>query len=158
MDERRAERVVPQHAKCPRCQSSDTIPIVYGMPGPDLFEAEERGEVLLAGCIVSHVDPTWACTACDNRFGVYRWDDEHPDWPEILAERRARFDLLTVSEQERCLRFSEWDAETQDAVLRWARWGLAEWAAAVAEEIRDGLYDEQLEELSWAIAERRSTN
>jgi hypothetical protein len=149
---------VAQHAKCPKCRSNNTIPIVYGMPGPELVEAAERGEVALAGCIVSHFDPSWTCKACGNQFGIYRWDEDHPDWPEVLAERRARFEVLTVSEQERCLRFSEWDTETQEAVLRWARWGSAEWATAIAEEIRDGVYDDQLEELSRAIAERLSAN
>lgn len=28
------------------------MPIVYGLPGPDLFEAAERGEVRLGGCIM----------------------------------------------------------------------------------------------------------
>ena len=31
--------------KCLKCKSSKVIPIVYGMPGLDLVEKEERGEV-----------------------------------------------------------------------------------------------------------------
>ena len=31
------------------------------MPGPELFEAEERGEVILGGCCVSDDDPKYRC-------------------------------------------------------------------------------------------------
>lgn len=37
--------------------------IVYGMPGPELFEAAERGEVLIGGCVITGDDPTHGCTA-----------------------------------------------------------------------------------------------
>ena len=38
------------------------LPLVYGYPGTELFEAFERGEVLLGGCII---EPwTRACTVC----------------------------------------------------------------------------------------------
>ncbi len=34
---------------CPRCGSA-SIPIVYGLPSGELFEAADRGEVALGGC------------------------------------------------------------------------------------------------------------
>jgi hypothetical protein len=35
---------------CPQCDSSENvIPIVYGYPSEELFEAAERGEVSLGG-------------------------------------------------------------------------------------------------------------
>jgi hypothetical protein len=44
------------------------VPIVYGLPDPSTFEASERGEVELGGCLVGDADPDMACTACG-----YRW-------------------------------------------------------------------------------------
>ena len=35
---------------CPRCGSVEAIRIVYGYPGPEMAEAEERGEIRLGGC------------------------------------------------------------------------------------------------------------
>ena len=62
---------------CPSCGAGDVVPIVIGLPGPDLMEAAERGEVVLAGCIVMPDQPNWSCNRCD-----HEWQDptrEH-DW------------------------------------------------------------------------------
>lgn len=48
--------------RCPTCGSRGVL-IVYGMPGPDLFEAAERGELLLGGCVVTDDNPTHGCAA-----------------------------------------------------------------------------------------------
>ncbi|MBQ3476078.1 hypothetical protein IJH26_01030 [Candidatus Saccharibacteria bacterium] len=50
--------------KCPK-YGENLIEIIYGMPGPELFEAEERGEVILGGCCVSDDDPKYRCKKCD---------------------------------------------------------------------------------------------
>ena len=50
--------------RCPSCGSHRVIPIVYGMPGAELAEASERGEVQLGGCVVTDHDPVWHCKAC----------------------------------------------------------------------------------------------
>jgi hypothetical protein len=47
---------------CPVCGEPGVL-IVYGMPGPDLFEAAERGEVLIGGCVITGDDPTHGCAA-----------------------------------------------------------------------------------------------
>jgi hypothetical protein len=39
------------------------VPIMWGMPGPDLMEAAERGEVVLGGCTVS-MEPPYEVKAC----------------------------------------------------------------------------------------------
>jgi hypothetical protein len=54
---------------CPRCCSAGAIPIVYGFPDEELFEASERGEARLGGCVLmmgpdGRRDPQWACNAC----------------------------------------------------------------------------------------------
>ena len=39
------------------------VPIVWGMPGPDLLAAAERGEVALGGCVI-HAGPPFEVKAC----------------------------------------------------------------------------------------------
>jgi len=50
---------------CWHCQQPvERVKIVYGYPGWELGQAEERGEVALGGCVVSYDDPEWACPNC----------------------------------------------------------------------------------------------
>jgi len=42
--------------------------IIYGYPGPELCEAEKRGEVELGGCCVGDNDPNFHCKACDHEW------------------------------------------------------------------------------------------
>jgi rubrerythrin len=51
---------------CPRCGATVTLlPILYGYPSHETFEAYERGEIQLGGCVVTDDDPEFACPACD---------------------------------------------------------------------------------------------
>ncbi len=54
---------------CPECGERTVVPVVYGYPGPTMFEAVERNAVILGGCVVprrySH-----GCTACGWRDRV----------------------------------------------------------------------------------------
>jgi len=61
----------PRKPKCPYCDGSDLVEIVYGLPGEELQEAADRGEVQLGGCIVEPNNPDWACRSCGKR-----WRDE----------------------------------------------------------------------------------
>ena len=54
--------------RCPRCGSDSTVRIVYGMPVYATFEAAQRGEVALGGCVVQPGQPTRACKSCGARF------------------------------------------------------------------------------------------
>ena len=65
---------VTKQRTCPNC-GSHAVPIVYGMPGFDLFEAANRGEVVLGGCIVDDDLPIWRCTNedCELEFGRPRY-------------------------------------------------------------------------------------
>jgi poly(ADP-ribose) glycohydrolase ARH3 len=58
----------PPPRECPACGAMTLVSIVYGMPGHELFEAAERGEVVLGGCIVDWDQPTAACTACGGQW------------------------------------------------------------------------------------------
>ena len=41
------------------------------MPTHELFEAEQRGEVVIGGCLVSGDDDNWQCKKCG-----YSWKGE----------------------------------------------------------------------------------
>lgn len=44
--------------KCPKC-GGKVVPIVYGMPAPELYEKAQRKEVVLGGCCITEEgDPT----------------------------------------------------------------------------------------------------
>jgi hypothetical protein len=61
----------PEPAKpscCPECGGTELLRIVYGYPGPEMFEEAERGEVRLGGCVISGDMPDWACVACDHQW------------------------------------------------------------------------------------------
>lgn len=63
-----AGRPTPRAPRCPDCGRHRAVPIVYGMPAPDLIRAAERGEVALGGCGVTDHDPEWECAVCGCRF------------------------------------------------------------------------------------------
>lgn len=55
--------------KCPLC-NNELVDIVYGMPGPDLFEKYERKEVALGGCNIyeDEEQPVYHCYHCNKDF------------------------------------------------------------------------------------------
>ncbi len=59
---------VTKHRTCANC-GGRAVPIVYGMVGVDAFEAAERGEVELGGCVIEGEAPAWKCTSCEAEFG-----------------------------------------------------------------------------------------
>lgn len=54
---------------CPRCGTGRLRPILYGFPTPAAFEAADRGDLVLGGCVISDHDPMTACPTCGARFG-----------------------------------------------------------------------------------------
>ena len=50
--------------RCPRC-GGEAIRIVYGFPTFETFEAAERGEVMLGGCVEFGEPATLHCPTCD---------------------------------------------------------------------------------------------
>ncbi|MEX1194954.1 MAG: hypothetical protein WED85_07850 [Dehalococcoidia bacterium] len=64
--------------KCPKCgQKNTVVPIMYGMPSGEAMEEAERGDLMLAGCMVGDVDPQLNCRACAINFAFAR--------PELAA-------------------------------------------------------------------------
>ena len=49
---------------CPRC-GGRAIPILRGLPSLEAFEAADRGEIYLGGCLMADEDPDFACTGFD---------------------------------------------------------------------------------------------
>jgi len=45
------------------------VPIMYGLPTSEAFEAANEGQIGIGGCVVTGEDPAWLCRGCDNRFG-----------------------------------------------------------------------------------------
>lgn len=67
MREEAVERL-PDPVACPACGSAAGIPIVYGMPGADLFAAAEDGQVGLGGCVIVPGQPDHRCSACGHQW------------------------------------------------------------------------------------------
>lgn len=61
--------------RCPACGSADVIPILHGLPDHDMFQAAERGEIAIGGCVIHSSSPTDVCRACDTEFGSFA---DHP--------------------------------------------------------------------------------
>jgi hypothetical protein len=49
------------------------VRIVYGLPSSEAFEAEERGEIVLGGCLIEEDEPTHACKECG-----WQWNEDKP--------------------------------------------------------------------------------
>ena len=66
---------------CPRCRSTDARPILYGYPSTEMFEASERGDIGLGGCIVWDESPDFECGGCGSLLPwvAHRPDDEGDD-------------------------------------------------------------------------------
>ena len=50
--------------RCPRCGSAESTRILYGLPTHEAFEAAQRGEISLGGCIVGPESPDYECRGC----------------------------------------------------------------------------------------------
>jgi hypothetical protein len=61
-------RRTKERPACPECHAKDTVPIVYGFPSYDTFEAADRGEVAIGGCVIEADNPRWGCPACEHRW------------------------------------------------------------------------------------------
>jgi hypothetical protein len=56
--------------RCPACGLRGGVELAYGFPGPGMFEAAERGEIMLGGCVVGADEPVvWGCVLCRHEWG-----------------------------------------------------------------------------------------
>jgi len=53
--------------KCPHCATFTVVPVIVGMPTPEVWEAAQEGHFIVQGCIVYGDEPDYAvaCTTCD---------------------------------------------------------------------------------------------
>lgn len=61
-----------EDGRCPRCGAVPT-PVAYGYPSPEMFEAAERGEILLGGCVIFDGQPSSRCSACGADIECRAW-------------------------------------------------------------------------------------
>ena len=114
--------------RCPECQGL-LVPIEYALPGPEMFEAAERGEIVLGGCVLEPGNPTRSCPcgATTNArlgdrgrfaFDIYdarayieevRWQfaKTMPQWPHEYTVRDWRPELDEMFEAFAALTRSE---------------------------------------------------
>jgi hypothetical protein len=59
------DRPVPRGTTCPQCGSGDVAQLIWGLPGPELMEKADQGEVVLGGCVVPEQVPHLTCRSCD---------------------------------------------------------------------------------------------
>lgn len=57
---------------CPACGEKAGVNIKYGMPSHEAFEASEREEVALGGCVIGDNDPERRCLKCEHEWRIKR--------------------------------------------------------------------------------------
>jgi len=77
--------------KCPKCGSAEVLRIAYGLPGPEMGEAAERGEIALGGCVIDERSRQWECATCKVTFNDGGTDvlepiDYRPEWVRRLQQ------------------------------------------------------------------------
>ncbi len=56
--------------RCSTCRSpKDVVPVIHGEPTPQAGERAERGEVIIAGCMIDEDSRPWRCRGCGEDFG-----------------------------------------------------------------------------------------
>jgi hypothetical protein len=54
----RTARQGPAPKRCPACGAEAPLRIAYGYPTGDMYEASQRGELALGGCVIGRTSPT----------------------------------------------------------------------------------------------------
>lgn len=60
----------PEEQNCPKCEASNPLEIVYGLPSHEMQLAEFEGTIALGGCVIQGDDPAFVCRECGERFGT----------------------------------------------------------------------------------------
>ncbi|WP_075979941.1 hypothetical protein [Bacillus massilinigeriensis] len=56
------------YKQCPKCESKNTIRILYGMPTHEVFQKAEAGEIKLGGCSILVGGPEYYCKECEHEW------------------------------------------------------------------------------------------
>ncbi len=76
--------------QCPRCKALiEPMPILYGLPGPEMVLGAQAGKIRLGGCIVEPESPDYVCPECDAALPWVRQPgDEGAEGYQPLAAMR----------------------------------------------------------------------
>jgi hypothetical protein len=71
--------------RCPDCPGAPVgVPLIFGLPSVEAFEAAERGELVIGGCLMElGPTPRWACPQCRRPLG---WAGPSPDTELAAAQ------------------------------------------------------------------------
>ena len=76
------------HFRCPNCKEKKGVVISYGYPSDELFEAADRNEAVLGGCMQAEGDPDRQCLSCGHQWVVSPPSDEEDE--EVMSPSVAR--------------------------------------------------------------------
>lgn len=82
---------------CPTCGAlpKSQIRVVYGMPSPEDFESERRGEIILGGCVLQTdsagrpSNPQWRCRECGISHGRAQFGEADDTMLDPKTGKRA---------------------------------------------------------------------
>jgi len=57
-------------AVCPECGSAERVPLEYGFPTHEMWEAAERGEIGIGGCVIFEGQPDVQCRNCSTQYNT----------------------------------------------------------------------------------------
>ncbi|MDA8226311.1 MAG: hypothetical protein M0T74_01135 [Desulfitobacterium hafniense] len=64
------------YKKCPKCGSTNSVHIVYGMPSNELYQEAQVGKVKLGGCLLDPSNPEYVCKDCEHEWNRVQAVDE----------------------------------------------------------------------------------
>lgn len=53
---------------CPKCDSENVTPIIYGQPSPEIMRQVKRREVVLGGFVMRRNSPDYVCQDCGTKW------------------------------------------------------------------------------------------
>ncbi len=148
---------------CPKC-GGEAVPIIYSAPllvpggsRPDIFKAEDRGELRWGGCLIDSGSPGWYCKKWDLSFGgrddvhvAKQGSEPHPTVP-ILDHIR----LVILGSRLPC--FSGAGAHSGRRPAAATRGCEASQVVVAVEPAPEGGADADFTVVRWEVARRRAT-
>lgn len=99
--------------QCPKCGSKNSVPIVYCMPGPELFEEAEAGKVKLGGCCIIDGNPEFHCNNCglewnrDEALAAASVNSIESSWQTILLKSGAGSEVYLSGTKQKSLQLEK---------------------------------------------------
>lgn len=130
--------------RCPLCGSARTTPIVYGLPGDEMLDEAQRGEIILGGCCIVEDQATHECRSCSAKF-LWEPDEDEPNSGRVeIVNRTPSAEWVYPIEADAWSDedYDEWDkdeAEDEAAGVRLA--GVVADAEAAGENVADAIMD-----------------